>query len=254
MWFTYMDESGNTGMRLDDPMQPVHLIAAVLVPEEKVTELHEKIAAVGKAFFGGHCNQPDFELHAAEMFRGEGCFRHYAPDVRVKAFEAVLSLIGELGLRVIIRGVHKPGLKTRYPNPYHPHDISLKYVIEEVELFAKSQEQAGEQRCLVLLIADNNEDREEAALRNLRQFQTFGTGWGWAPVDVDHIVDTIHFVDSQSNPAMQLADLVAFVANRNLRVNLRALPDTRASQAVMKMHRELVQPNLYTELIWYPVI
>jgi hypothetical protein len=159
MWFAYMDESGNTGMKLDDAMQPVHLIAAVLVPEEKVTELHEKVAAIGRTFFSAHCNEPDFELHAAEMFRGEGCFRKCPPDVRVKAFEAMLALIGSLGLKVIIRGVHKPGLKRRYPTPYHPHDISLKYVIEEVEVFAKKQEEAGEQRCLVLLIADIIEER-----------------------------------------------------------------------------------------------
>ena len=36
MWLSYLDESGNTGSNLDDPDQPVHLIAAVMVPEDQV--------------------------------------------------------------------------------------------------------------------------------------------------------------------------------------------------------------------------
>lgn len=36
MLICYLDESGNTGRRLDDPDQPIHLIAAVLVREDWV--------------------------------------------------------------------------------------------------------------------------------------------------------------------------------------------------------------------------
>ena len=39
MWLSYLDESGNTGGNLEDPDQPIHLIAAVMVPEDQVQGL-----------------------------------------------------------------------------------------------------------------------------------------------------------------------------------------------------------------------
>lgn len=39
MWLAFLDESGNTGRKLDDPDQPIHWMAAVLIPEDKVLSL-----------------------------------------------------------------------------------------------------------------------------------------------------------------------------------------------------------------------
>ncbi|WP_419837874.1 DUF3800 domain-containing protein [Candidatus Poriferisodalis sp.] len=38
MLFCYLDESGNTGSRLDDPVQPYHYLAAVIVREDRVSD------------------------------------------------------------------------------------------------------------------------------------------------------------------------------------------------------------------------
>mgnify|MGYP000922525510 CR=1 FL=1 len=39
MWLTYVDESGNTGAKLDDPNQPYHVLAAISVREDVVAAL-----------------------------------------------------------------------------------------------------------------------------------------------------------------------------------------------------------------------
>lgn len=69
MWLCYIDESGNTGRRLDDPDQPIHWMAAVLVPETKVLELTNALdRIIGDALPGN----PSAELHAVQLHSGDG--------------------------------------------------------------------------------------------------------------------------------------------------------------------------------------
>jgi len=46
MLISYLDESGNTGRRLDDPEQPIHLIAAVMIVEDRVREMTDLLDAL----------------------------------------------------------------------------------------------------------------------------------------------------------------------------------------------------------------
>jgi len=48
MRFAYMDETGNTGRRFDDPDQPIHMILSLVVDESRVADLHEHVREVGR--------------------------------------------------------------------------------------------------------------------------------------------------------------------------------------------------------------
>ena len=49
MLICYLDESGNTGRRLDDPDQLIHLIAAVLIREDWVRVMSDRLDALAAA-------------------------------------------------------------------------------------------------------------------------------------------------------------------------------------------------------------
>lgn len=130
-----------------------------------------------------------------------------------------------------------------YAKPFHPHDIALMFTIESVERMARKHD------CRVLLVADEAREVEDSALRDLASYQRFGTRWGWATQRIDHIIDTIHFVRSETNPAIQLADCAAFIAARQRKINRG---DVVPNAAVTKLWQEHIEPNLWDNAVWYP--
>lgn len=253
MWLAYMDDAGNTGDRLDDADQPVHMITTLLCPEEHVRDVHDRMRSIARKYVPGDHDNDDFEFHGAEVFGNKKFFEGMAPQTRVDLFEDILSIIGSLGLKVVVRGVNKAGLRRRYGQPFHPYDIALMFSIEEVERFARAQKHANGDDCRVLLVADESREREARALRDLASYQRFGTTWGWKTTPVANVIDTIHFVRSASNWAIQLADCTSFIVSRDLRIK-RCLVDgaTQSSAAVSELYRRLILPHVGAYKIWHP--
>lgn len=69
MLICYMDESGNTGRRLDDPDQPFHTIAAIVVREDRVREMTDRLNSLAsQAPTGDHL----VEYHGIELVPWDG--------------------------------------------------------------------------------------------------------------------------------------------------------------------------------------
>jgi hypothetical protein len=244
--FAYMDESGNTGRNLDDPIQAIHLILSAVIDEASVSPLHEHMRDVARV----HCPQSrrheSFEFHGPDMHAARGHFEGRTPLERIEIYDDVLRGIELAGAEIIIRGVHKPGLMRRYPTPYHPHDIALMFTIESVERLARERD------CRVLLVADEAREVESAALRDLANYQEFGTSWGWKTAQIDRVIDTIHFVRSETNPAIQLADCAAFIASRMRKIEAGTVAEDRSSEAIERLWNERIEPFVCENSIWYP--
>lgn len=248
MRFAYMDEAGNTGRNCNEPSQPIHLILTLAVDEENVAALHEHIRETGRRHCPGDCRDDQFEFHGHDLFSGRGYFRDRSPAKRIEIYDDVLKGIEIVEAEVIIRGVEKAGLQRRYINPYHPHDIALMYTIESIERMACAHD------CRVLLVADEAKEVEDAALRDLAHYQELGTSWGWKTEQIDHIVDTIHFVPSHSNGGIQLADCATYIASRVEKIRAGVVPPGPSSEAVEELWESRIVPHLRTRDIWYPLI
>jgi uncharacterized protein DUF3800 len=245
--FAYMDEAGNTGKNYDEPSQPIHLILSLLVDEANVAALHEHVREVGRRHCPGDCREDDFEFHGHELFSGRGYFAERSPAKRIEIYDDILKGIEVAAAEVIVRGVEKAGLPRKYANPYHPHDIALMFTIESIERMARKHD------CRVLLIADEAKEVEDAALRDLAQFQELGTSWGWKTEQIDRIVDTIHFVPSHSNAGIQLTDCATYIAARIEKIRAGVVPGGPSAEAVEELWETHIVPHLRTRDIWYPV-
>jgi hypothetical protein len=190
MRFAYMDETGNTGRRFDDADQPIHMILSLIVDETRVADLHEHMREVGRQHCPDDCDGSEFEFHGGDLFSGSGPFDGRSPTERIEIFDDILRGIEMVDAEVIVRGVHKSGLNRRYAHPYHPHDVALMFTIESIERMARECD------CQVLLVADEAKEVEDAALRDLVNYQELGTQWGWRTEKIERIIDTIHFVPS----------------------------------------------------------
>lgn len=246
MRFAYMDEAGNTGRKLDEPKQPVHLILSVVIDEEKIPLVHEHVREMSRRHCPDACRRDDFEFHGSDLFASRGHFSEMTPAKRVEIFDDVLAGIELAKADVVIRGVEKAGLSRRYATPKHPHDIALMFSIESIERLARKR------GCRILLVADEAKEVEDTALRDLANYQELGTSWGWNPEQIDHIVDTIHFVPSHSNGAIQLADCATYIAARVRKIRAGIVPSDRSAQAVENLWETRIEPHLWQDGVWHP--
>lgn len=170
-----------------------------------------------------------------------------AREKRIEIYDDVLKGIELVEAEVIVRGVDKAGLAGRYTNPYHPHDIALMFTIESIERMARAHD------CRVLLVADEAKEVEDTALRDLAQYQELGTSWGWQTEQIDHIVDTIHFVPSHSNGGIQLTDCATYITARLEKIRAGVVAAGPSAEAVEELWESRIEPYLRTREIWYPL-
>jgi hypothetical protein len=90
MHFAYMDEAGNTGRKLDEPDQPIHLILSLIIDETKIAAVHEHVREVGRERCPTACSASKFEFHGADLFAARGPFSELTPEGRIEIFDDVL--------------------------------------------------------------------------------------------------------------------------------------------------------------------
>lgn len=246
MRFAYMDEAGNTGRKLDEAQQPVHLILSLVIDETKIAAAHDHVREIGRRHCPTECSQPTFEFHGADLYAGRGPFANSDPEQRIEILDDLLQGIELTEAEVVIRGVEKAGLGRRYTTPYHPHDIALMFSIESIERLARDCD------CRILLVADEAKEIEDTALRDLANYQELGTSWGWNPEQIDRIVDTIHFVPSHSNCAIQLADCATYVAARVRKIRAGVVSGGPSADAIERLWETRIEPHIHTDEVWYP--
>ncbi len=209
MKLIYIDESGNTGTRSDDTLQPYHLIAALAVDDCIVRDIENDIRTLGLKHFSEVSRNTDFEFHGYEIHKGKGrYFSKLKVEQRIEIMDDLLNIIKSYNLQIIYTIINKQANKAKL----HPHQLAFLFLIECIEDYLIKENSLG------LLVADENRDIEQRLIDDLERFKTIDTGFGDRPTKIDHIIDSLHFVKSHNNHLIQLADVVAYVLLRGKRV------------------------------------
>jgi len=172
MYLIYLDESGNSGVNLQNPQQPIFVLCALVVPEDKWLPIETKLQAGIDRFFP----QPrpdDFEVHTNELINPRGFFRSFQVQHRLDFLQDWMRIAERNGLKVIYRAIVKKRLAHWIQNTYgsgviiNPHVVAFPLVAQVINSFLKSEPGSP----LGILIADENKDVEydvEKAIRLLR--------------------------------------------------------------------------------------
>jgi hypothetical protein len=239
VWLSYLDESGNTGRRLDDPDQPVHYLVAVMVAEDRALSFgHAVLDLIGSVI---DTKGRLVELHGAELFGGDGPWRGVPPARRIEIYRTALALIMAHDGVVALASIDKPRLAMRNMIDPNPHLLAMQFLVEKIDGFVQGQADPLRQRAL--LIADQTDEHEAFALELLNGMQRSGGPVGSGPA-TSHIIDTVHFVRSETNPGVQIADLVAYLLNRVRRTPSESIRP--ADRALHAMFDEFVAPVVRT--------
>ena len=207
MKLIYIDESGQTGTK-SDPDQPLHLLSAVIVDDLHVRSIEDAVRTLGYKHFGAKSGNTDFEFHGHEIRSGKGYFKGTKVENRVIIVHELIDILmahdSKIGYAVVD--------KSRSRASQHPHQLAFLLLVERIEDHLKAAQSLG------LLVADENDDMEQRLIDDLEVFKTESTRFGWRPTKIEHVIDSIHFVQSRNNRLMQLADVVAFFLLRGRRV------------------------------------
>lgn len=209
MWLGYLDETGNTGDRLDDPDNPTLVLAAVLVHEEQVQPLARAMEGLVTTILDVQPGQ--VELHGCAIFQRTGRWKRVSVDKRVEVYSKAIDLLAAHECVVAHSSIDKPELKRQYATPGNPYLLALQFLCEKLDKWARIQQ--GD-RSRILLVADETKEQETGALSLVADMQRWGSPIGSGISQLKHVIDTMHFVSSRTNPGVQLADLVAYVLQR----------------------------------------
>jgi len=249
MWLCYVDECGNTGKRLDDPKQPYHALAAVMVPEESVLAL----AADGEGLVNrahedrwGFKPEQVVELRGVDLYGGTRDWAGIDEEHRNQVYWDAVSLLDTHGCEVAYARIDKVKFeKRKYPRPESPHLLALQFLVEKLDDWLGTQTDPTRQRGLI--VADETKEHGDFAIAMVANMQRWGSPIG-SREPLTHVIDTVHFVRSKDNPGVQLADLVVYALNRKWMMPKNT--DKAGDLFIHKLVTGLIGPRIRKYRLW----
>ena len=210
MHLIYLDESGNTGVDFNESRQPVFVLGALLVPENRWLQLETDLTVLVDRFFPAP-RPADFELHATELINPRGYFRQFAIAQRLDFLQQALQLAARLQLRFIYRAILKKRFALWLENTFgagvliNPHVAAFSLVAQVIQEHLKSQPGAP----LGIFISDDNREVAPDVEKSIRVLRRDSS-----TLRLAQIIEKGFFIDSRSSLPLQLCDLCTYVARR----------------------------------------
>ena len=145
------------------------------------------------------------------------------PRSGVDLYRQLLSVVPQHNLQVFVRGIHKKrhrnrAVRRRY-SPDHPHRLGFMFLVERIDRWLEEIQPDGpEDRPLYgLLVADEQRSVERDIIESLPHWRESGTDFGFRKIR--YLLDTLHTVPSHDSWLIQLVDCLAYLTNRQHRVD-----------------------------------
>src|SRR5436190_24204425 len=107
MHLVYFDESGNTGLNLNDPDQPLLLLCAMVVDERNWQGLETDLKSSLDLALPEWKGIDGFRVHATDLRSGRGAFSKVSIADRIKLRDAWMNIGAKHGTRLLYRAVAK---------------------------------------------------------------------------------------------------------------------------------------------------
>lgn len=240
MYLVFIDGSGNTGMDLAHPTSTAYYLVALAVDGRDARALEDAATELLVRHFGEECRRAGFECKGSDLYRGEGPCARMSPGDRVALYGELLALLSKHHAWISWVAIDKVRLARRYATPMHPHKLAFIYLVEQIERFLRSRRDFG------LIVSDEEKEVESQVVEDLWRYKEMGTSFGFNPMDLTCIVDNVHWVKSHNSRLMQLADLCAYLCQRQAR------DQGKTSKAALTVKRlwESVSARVWSGRVW----
>ena len=202
----YLDESGNSG-NASDPAQTHHYVGALITHESAWLPLKREMESIAHDVSGHGVLSGSFEFHGVELYQGMGRWRGVPMNERLAFYGKCVDLIVKYELSLIVGCCDKTRM-SEYGLTIHPHSLAFLLCMERVAKYA------SERNSLVMLVADDSSQSVRDATREvLATYRSCGPPFGTA-VDLECVIDTVHFLNSGESRHIQLCDLALYALQR----------------------------------------
>jgi hypothetical protein len=101
MHLIYFDESGNTGNNLNDHQQPIFVLCALAVPEDRWLQVEQGLQVETEKFFPSP-RPDDFEIHATDLTSSRRWFKSISLADRLAFRDAWFSVAVKHELTIVL--------------------------------------------------------------------------------------------------------------------------------------------------------
>jgi hypothetical protein len=214
MYLAYLDDSGTTGKKLDDPKSPFQVVTAVLAKDEQFNSIEIIFSAIAE-MLPVHCRNSFREFKAFDLFRGKGKFKDVDQDTRHKVLSHICQSVKGIHLPVFYGAVDKVKLKATPFASAHPLDIGFHCCALGIQDWMRSHTKPHE---VAVVVADDttDADNKEALKGAFRRLRPKIHPPDFLPGDLTQIHDDMYFGDSRESVGIQMADVCGFFIARHL--------------------------------------
>lgn len=219
--FVYLDETGSPRGSLTKHRH-LQLVAAI-VNEEHVRALGESVRGLAEEHLGLFAGQ--FELHGNELWNGTGRWDGKSPPELLEAYEAAIALLDTHDIDLGYSIIDRQALHDKYVGMYddNSYRLALQFLLEKIQVNIGG---------LKIVIADESKEEQLKAMRMVADKQEWGGGAVPGP-QIPSIIDSLHYVQSQSSPGVQMADMVAYLFHRSRLTGTERHPDANSARQRM---------------------
>ncbi len=211
MYLVYVDESGNTGTNLHDLQQPIFVLNALIVPEDKwqgveqaleksIAERFPSIASTGE------------EIHATDLRTGRNHFAGVSVTDRLALRDDWLNVANQFGLKIVYRAIVKKRFQTWLHATFgagvliNPHVAAFPLIARVVDDYLSSLEG----HALGMFISDENKEIVRDVEKSIKVLR--GTD---GDLRLCRIVEKGFFIDSAKSRLLQLCDICALCVRKH---------------------------------------
>lgn len=159
MHLIYLDESGNSGTNLSDPQQPIFVLGALIVPEQKWKVIEAELIEKIEAFFEGTVPN-EFEIHASEIRGGRSIYKDMDLVKRIAFRDELIQVALDHELCFIYRAIAKKRFAIWLEHTFgkgiaiNPHIADYPLVSQSINTYLRG---LGEDELGILINDDNKE-------------------------------------------------------------------------------------------------
>ena len=229
MYILYADESGHCGRKFN-PHQPVELIAGVITDFTKLfkTQKEQRYLTSIIKEFGVDIS----ELKAQEMYGGRKGWEKISPIRRDEIFNTILEWINERQCKIFLCPIdsqkffdlksQKHSIAELLQYPYEAAAVNLILAAQRLKSGTKNN------KGKTVIVFDEQQDHDKNIVSLFENDLSFTDGYtGYIakprakiqPERFDQIVDIPFFSKSHLAILTQLADIVAFIASKDILLN-----------------------------------
>jgi hypothetical protein len=240
MYLVYLDESGNSGLNLHDPQQPLFALCAMVVDEGNWKALESDLKSCLDTHFGNWKSVHGFEVHAADLRRGTGFFKDVSVDDRI-AFRDEWMKVGKkhevrLSFYTVAKKEYAQWLAKTFGGGIviNPHIVAFALLARCVDNYLQSLND----KPLGMFISDENKQVMADVEKSIRVLQG-----ELGALQLKQIVEKGFFIDSSKSLPLQLCDLFALSLRKKRERESGLTPAKSIDDSGIKLAESLVYEN-----------